>query len=115
MAKAKSVSLKHFTSAVDAAVAAAKKKHPKFNVERSEGIALSYLIQGIPVDERVAENLTVGEAQAFANDVAAHLGTNQPEFFSTAQAGGSAGGVVYSAGRHLIIGIPAAESLLLKE
>ena len=115
MAKSKSVSLKQFTTAVDAAVAAAKKKHPKFNFERSEGVALSYLIQGIPVDVRLAENLTLGEAQAFANEIAGHLNTNQPEFLSAAQAGGSSAGVVYSAGKHLIIGIPAAESFLLKE
>jgi hypothetical protein len=47
MPPAKSISLRQFTSAVQAAVKAAVKKHPKFNqVEAPQEVTFSYLIRG---------------------------------------------------------------------
>jgi hypothetical protein len=114
MAQARSISLSQFTNAVQAAVKAAVQKHPKFKVEPPQGVHFSYLIRGFPVPENVAANLTLGETQAFANEIAAHLGNAQPEALAGLRAGGP-NGVIYSSGRHVILGIPAAESLLLEK
>jgi hypothetical protein len=114
MAQARSVSLSQFTNAVQAAVKAAVQKHPKFKIDPPQGVAFSYLIRGFPVPESVVANLTLGEAQAFANDVAAHLGSAQPEALAGAHAAGPQG-VMYSSGRHLIVGIPPVESLVLEK
>jgi len=113
MAQAKSISLKQFTQTVQAAVKAAAQKHPKFKFEPPQEIQLSYLIRGFPVPENLVANLTFGETQAFANEVASHIGTAQPEALIGGR--GDGGGVLYSAGRHIIVGIPAAETLLLRE
>ena|ERR1700682_367595 len=114
MAQAKSISLSQFSGAVQAAVKSAVQKHPKFKIDAPHGVTFSYFIQGFPVAEHVVGNVTIGEAQAFANDIAAHLSGAHPEALAKAQAGGPQG-VVYSAGRHVIIGIPAAESFLLEQ
>ncbi len=112
MSQAQSMSLSHFTKAVQSAVKAAKLKHPKFNVELPEGITFSYLIRGFPVPETVLANVTLGEAQAFANEIAAHVSEHAGV---TADAKTGAQGAVYSFGRHVICGIPPAESFLMKE
>jgi hypothetical protein len=114
MAQAKSISLSQFTNSVQAAVKSAVQKHPKFKVDPPHAVAFSYLIRGIPVAESVLANATFGETQAFANEIAAHLGSVHPEALAGASAGGPQG-VVYSSGRHVILGIPAAESFLLEK
>jgi|HubBroStandDraft_2_1064218.scaffolds.fasta_scaffold611662_2 hypothetical protein len=116
MAQAKSISLSQFSKAVQAAVKAAAEKHPKFKIDLPRGVAFSYLIRGFPVEERVLATVTVGETQAFANEVAAHLTSAQPEALVGANVGGSTPlGVLYSTGRHIILGIPPAESVLLEQ
>src|SRR5713226_7879800 len=98
MAQAKSISLSQFTTAVQAAVKAAVQKHPKFKVDPPQAVAFSFLIRGIPVPETLVANVTFGETQAFANDIAAHLGGAQPEAAAGAP---GAQGVIYSSGRHI--------------
>jgi len=105
--KAKSISLTDFTSTVQAAVKSALQKHPKFQADAPKGITFSYLIRGIPVPDR----FTVAETQAFADDVASHLVAAHPE----ALAGVGRQGAVFSAGGHVIVGIPAVESFLLEK
>ncbi len=112
MAQAQSVSLSHFTSAVQAAVRAAAQKHPKFKLEAPQGISFSYLIRGIPVPETMLANVTFGETQAFANEVATQI-LAQPGIGLEASVGGK--GAIYSAGGHIIIGIPAVDQLQLKQ
>ena len=73
MAEPVSISLRKFTSSVQAAVKAAMAKHPKFKLEVPSAISVSYLIRGIPVPEDIVSKVTLGETQAFATDVASHL------------------------------------------
>ena len=113
MAQAASISLSKFTATVQAAVKAAVQKHPKFKIDAPQGIALSYLIRGIPVPETILANVTIGETQAFANEVAAHISGAQPEILGGAIAAGPQG-VIYSNGRHLIIGIPPLDPFLIE-
>jgi hypothetical protein len=112
MAQAKSISLSHFTTAVHAAVKAAAQKHPKFKLEAPAGITFSYLIRGIPVSEAFLANVTFGETQAFANELANQISA-QPGIALEASLGGK--GAIYSAGGHIILGIPAAENLQLEK
>ena len=63
MAQAQSISLSHFTAAVQAAVKAAVQKHPKFKLDAPQGVTFSFLIRGIPVPESVLANVTLGETQ----------------------------------------------------
>ena len=113
MAQAKSISLNQFTTAVQAAVKSAVQNHPKFQpVEAPQGITFNYLIRGIPVPELLLQNVTFGETQAFANEIAAHISA-QPGMADAALTGGK--GAIYSAGGHLVIGIPAAEQFLMKQ
>lgn len=113
MAQAKSISLSQFTTAVQSAVKSAVKKHPKFQaVEAPQGITFNYLIRGIPVPENLLQNVTFAETQAFANEVAAHISA-QPGITADAIAG--AKGAIYSAGGHIILGIPPVDQFLLKE
>lgn len=111
MAQAKSISLSQFTGAVQAAVKAAAQKHPKFKVEAPQGVTFSYLIRGIPVAESVLANVTFGETQAFANEIASHINA-QP---GMAEAKLGAQGAIYSHGGHIILGIPPAEQFLLEK
>ncbi len=110
MSKAQSISLNHFTQAVQSAVKSAVQKHPKFKLEAPQGITFSYLIRGIPVPDTILANVTLAETQAFANEIAATVGRE-----SGVAELSSAQGAVFSAGRHVIIGIPAVDQLLLKE
>lgn len=111
-AKAQSISLSHFTTAVQSAVKAAVQKHPKFKLDPPQGVTFSYLIRGIPVPENLLTNVTFGETQAFANEVAAHIST-QPGIAAEAKLG--AHGAIYSAGGHIIVGIPPAEQFVLEK
>ena len=110
MDKPVSISLKAFTSSVQAAVKAAVAKHPKFNLPVPNAISVSYLIRGIPVPDEILAKVTMAETQAFAGEIAAHLGK--------AQAGGLAarpaaqGGAVFSFGGHVIIGIPVPPEIM---
>lgn len=110
MAQAKSLSLSHFTTAVHEAVDVAVKKHPKFKLEMPEGISFSYLIRGIPVPEAILQNVTFGETQAFANEVASQISAKTGVQAEMKVAGGN--GAIYSFGKHIIIGIPAVEQVL---
>ena len=110
MAQAKSLSLSHFTTAVHSAVESAVKKHPKFKVEVPEGISFSYLIRGIPVPDTILQNVTFGETQAFANEVASQINA-KTGIEADAKFGGGHG-AIFSTGRHIIIGIPAVEQIL---
>ena len=112
MAQAKSLSLSHFTTAVHSAVDAAVKKHPKFKLEAPSGISFSYLIRGFPVPDTILQNVTFGETQAFANEVAAQISAKTGIAAEANLSGGQ--GAIYSAGRHIIIGIPAVEQILEK-
>lgn len=109
MAQAKSLSLSHFTTAVHEAVEVAVKKHPKFKLEAPQGISFSYLIRGIPVPDTILQNVTFGETQAFANEVASQVSA-KAGIEADARFGGQ--GAIYSVGKHIIIGIPAVEQIL---
>jgi hypothetical protein len=106
VAKATTISLAKFTASVQAAVKSAVAKHPKFKVESPNSISVSYIIRGIPVSETIVNSATIGEAQAFANDVASSLAQAHPELL--AGKGGATQGAVISVGGHVIIGIPPA-------
>lgn len=106
MAAATTVSLGKFTSAVQASVKAAIRKHPKFKMDPPRTVTVSYLIRGIPVPDEILANVTFAETQDFANEVAAGVG----------RAGGAAGrafalaprskGAILSLGGHVILGFP---------
>ena len=89
MAQAQSISLSHFTAAVQAAVKAAVQNHPKFKLDAPQGVTFSFLIRGIPVPESVLANVTVA--------------TSAPR------------GALYLVGGHIILGIPAADQIELKQ
>jgi hypothetical protein len=106
MAQAKSISLSKFTSTVQAAVKAAMRNHPKFKMEVPKSITFAHLIRGIPVPDSILKNVSFGETQAFANDIAAEIGTAHPEVL--AKPGTATQGTILSVGHHVILGIPAA-------
>jgi hypothetical protein len=114
MAQAASISLSKFTATVRAAVKAAAQKHPKFKIDPPQGVTVSYLIRGIPVRDAILANVTLAETQAFANDVAAHIGGAHPEVFGTASASARQGAIL-SVGRHVVIGIPAPAHMVTIE
>jgi hypothetical protein len=107
---ARSIPASRFTSTVQAAVKSALQKHPKFQMELPKGVTFGYLIRGIPVPERLLANVSAAETQAFADDVAAHIGSAQPE----ALAGAGRQGAFFATGGHLIVGIPAVEAFTLE-
>jgi hypothetical protein len=89
---------------VQAAVKAAVAKHAKFKVEPPREVTISYLIRGIPAPDTLLK-ATLGEAQAFADDVAAHIAGEQPQLFEAAGAPVTKGAIL-SINGHLILGIP---------
>jgi DNA primase len=101
MAEAASLSLKSVQAAVKAAVA----EFPKFNVAMPEQVTVSYLIRGIPIYEPLATSATLGELQAFADAVAGHITTAQPELLDP-KLKLTGKGAVLSFGGHVICGIP---------
>jgi hypothetical protein len=112
MAKAVSISLRKFTASVQAAVKAAAAKHPKFRSVPGE-LSFGYLIRGFPVPDDIAAQVTLGELQAFASEVAAQIGQAHPEAL---RAGAAPEGAIMSAGRHIICGLPpSVETLHLVE
>jgi hypothetical protein len=107
MTQAKSISLSKFTETVQSAVKVAIQKHPKFNMELPPAIEFGYLIRGVPIPDPLVAKVTLAEAEAFANEVAAQIVTVQPEVLPEARIAGTQGhGVVYAAGHHVICGIP---------
>jgi hypothetical protein len=111
MAKAKSISLSQFSAAVQAAVKSAAQKHPKFKVDAPQGVTFSYIIRGIPVAEPLLANATFAETQAFADTLASAISAEAGLATDAKAAGGK--GAIYSAGGHIIIGIPAVDELQL--
>jgi hypothetical protein len=111
MTKPVSISLSKFTASVQAAVKAAIAKHPKFNLQVPNAISVSYLIRGIPVPEEITSKVTLGETQAFATDIAAHVAQAHPEMLAAAREAAQ-GGAILSVGRHVIIGIPASPEIV---
>lgn len=105
MAKASSVSLRHFTASVHSAVQAAVAKHPKFQLPETSAISLGYLIWGIPVPEPFFTKVTLAETQAFTADIASHIVQASPEALGAARPTASQGAIL-SVGRHIILGIP---------
>jgi hypothetical protein len=114
MAQAKSISLNQFNSAVQAAVRSAAQKHPKLKLDAPQGITLGHLIWGIPVPENLLANVSFAETQAFADTVAANIGP-QIGLAADAKAVGAGKGAIYSAGGHIIIGIPAVDQARLEQ
>jgi len=114
MAQATTISLGKFTAAVQAAVKAAVAKHPKFKIEPPSAISVLYLIRGIPIPEGILSQVTVGETQAFADEIAAHVAGAHPETVAAAR-GAAGGGAVLSIGRHVILGIPPAPEIVQVE
>jgi hypothetical protein len=112
MAQAVSISLSRFTASVQAAVKAAAAKHPKFKLEVPTAVTVAYLIRGIPVPESILANATMGETQAFAGDVAAHIAGAHPEAFALKAGGAEQDGAILSVGHHVIVGIPPAAAIL---
>jgi len=114
MAKPDSISLHKFTASVQAAVKAAVAKHPKFELPEPKAIALGYLIRGIPVPDGILSKVTLGETQAFAADVAAHIAQAHPEGLGMERHTVLAGAVL-SLGRHVILGIPVPPDIAFFE
>jgi hypothetical protein len=108
MAQATSISLRKFLSSVQSAVKAAAAKHPKFQVEQPRALTVSYLIRGFPIPDGILSTVTVGETQAYANEIAAHVGGAVPEALGVSGARPTTEGAVLSIGRHVIVGIPPA-------
>ena len=116
MAEAVSISLAKFTASVQAAVKAAVAKHPKFKIEPPQAVTISYLIRGIPPPESIVSNVTVGELQAFATEIATHIANAHPEMFAAAGRGAGTEGAILSIGRHVILGIPpVVQTIRLEE
>jgi hypothetical protein len=111
MAQATTISLSKFTAAVQAAVKAAVAKHPKFKVDAPHALSVYYMIRGIPVPEAILSQVSVGETQAFADEIAAHLGGAVPEALAEARGAGGKGAVL-CAGGHCIVGIPPAPQMV---
>jgi hypothetical protein len=105
VAKATSISVEKLSATVATAVKAAVAKHPNIKVDPTGPLSLSYLIWGIPVPDAIGGALTIREAQAFANDVAAKLGDGL--------SGQTVQGTVFSSGGHLIVGFPVPPEVLL--
>ena len=113
MHKPVSISPKQFTNAVQAGVKAAQKRHSKFEVDPPGDVSISYLIWGFPIPDTILATVTMGEAQAYATDVASHIASKLPEVFSGSQfATNSLDGALLSIGRHVICGIPPFEKVV---
>ena len=106
MADATSISFGKFLASVQSAVKSAAAKHPKFKVEVPNAITVSYLIRGFPIPDGILATVTVGETQAYANEVAGQIAAAGPQAAVAGPAGAS--GAILSIGRHIIVGIPPA-------
>ena len=116
MAQAVSISLAKFTKSVQAAIKAAAEKHPKFKGNPPNAITISYLIRGYPPVESVVANASLGELQAYADEVARQIAGAHPEAFAAAGQASGQEGAILSIGRHVLIGIPPiAQTIRLEE
>jgi len=116
MAQAVSISLAKFTKSVQAAVKAAAEKHPKIKVDPPNAITISYLIRGYPPAEALLANVSLGELQAYANEVARQIAGAHPQMFAAAGQSQGELGAILSVGRHVLIGIPpVAQTFQLEE
>src|ERR1700752_5205970 len=113
MTQAKSISLNQFTGAVQSAAKSAAQKHPKLKIEAPQAISFRYLIWGFPVPESILANISFAEAQAFADTVAANIAPQAGLALDAKTT--SSKGAIYSAGGHIIIGIPAVDQLQLEK
>ena len=113
MAEPVSISLRKFTSSVQAAVKAAMAKHPKFKLKCRGDIGFVLDSGNSSAGGHRVEG-TLGETQAFATDVASHLGQAHPEAFGVAHPAGQEGAVL-SVGQHVIIGIPTRADIIKVE
>ena len=114
MGAPQSISLKQFTGAVKAALKTAVQKHPKFSgVTLPEGIAVSYMIRGIPPPDPLLASVTFAELQAFTDDLAAGI-TAQAGIEARALSTGGKGAII-SVGGHIICGIPPVTEVFVKE
>jgi hypothetical protein len=109
MADATSISFGKFLGSVQSAVKSAAAKHPKFKVEVPNAVTVSFLIRGFPIPDGILATVTVGETQAYANEVAGQIAAAHPQ---VGLAGAS--GAILSIGRHIIVGIPPAPQALLQ-
>jgi hypothetical protein len=66
------------------------------------------------VPESILNQVTLGETQAFATDVAGHIASAQPGVLAAAQ-GPAAEGAIISLGNHVIVGIPPAVQIVQVE
>lgn len=115
MASAQTVSLGKFTSAVKAALKTAIQKHPKFSaMTLPDGITFDYLIRGIPPPDPILSQVTFAELQSFTDDLAAGI-VAQAGIEACALASGKGAGAIYSAGGHIICGMPPFTEIVLKE
>jgi hypothetical protein len=113
MASAQSISLGKFTSAVKAALKTAIQKHPKFSsVTLPDGITFGYLIRGIPAPPLLLSQVSFAELQAFTDDLAAGIVSQAGIEARTLPSGK---GAIYSAGGHIICGIPPVTEMVLTE
>lgn len=87
-------------------------KHPKFKVDVPNAVTVAYLIRGIPVPEGILSTVTMGETQAFATDVAAHIAGAHPETLGLAAHAPAPEGAILSVGRHVILGIPPVSQIV---
>jgi hypothetical protein len=115
MAQATTISLSKFTSAVQAAVKAAVAKHPKFKIDPPNAVSVYYIIRGIPIPDPLLAQVTMGETQAFANEIAGHVAGALPEAMAADARARGAGGAVLSVGGHVIVGIPPAPQMMQVE
>jgi hypothetical protein len=115
MAQATTISLSKFTSAVQDAVKAAVAKHPKFKIDPPHAVSVYYIIRGIPIPDPLLAQVTMGETQAFANEIAGHVGGALPEAMAADARARGAGGAVLCTGGHCIVGIPPAPQMMQVE
>ncbi|MFZ0481641.1 MAG: hypothetical protein WAL71_21050 [Terriglobales bacterium] len=106
MAQAHSISLTTLQAAVKAAVS----EHPKFNLETPHEVTTLSLVTGFAIPQSLAAKVTLGEAQAFADAVAEHIVTSQPEVRDVTAQKTKGQGTVLSVGRHVVCGIPPVSS-----
>ena len=106
MARASSVSLSKFTTAVQAAVKAAVQKHPRFKMDPPSAVTLSYLIRGIPVPDEILSRVTFAETQDFANEIAARVASGPAGRAFAIAPRPAPKGAILSIGGHVILGFP---------
>jgi hypothetical protein len=111
MPRATSISQSKLTATVQEAVKAAVQKHPKLRLAPPPGVTFGHLILGFVLPDRLPDDVTLRDTQAFADDVAAHIAGAHVDAFGPARPQGA----VVSIGHHVILGIPALADLVTIE